>query len=57
MNLEPLLIVKLELIGGIVNDELPNTLSPGTNNSNGFVTYIVTFAGFENIPPASQAFW
>jgi hypothetical protein len=56
MNLEPLLIVKLELIGGIVNDELPNTLSPGTNNSNGFVTYIVTFAGFENIPPASQAF-
>jgi hypothetical protein len=48
--------VKFEFIGGIVNDELPNTLSPGTKSPNGFVVYIVTFAGFANILAASQAF-
>jgi hypothetical protein len=37
MNLVPFEIVKFAFTGGIVNDELPNTLSPGTKSSKGLV--------------------
>jgi hypothetical protein len=56
MNLAPFEMVKLAFIGGIVNDELPNTLSPGTKSPKGLVVYIVTFEGFENILMDSQTF-